>query len=86
MIEPRTWSDDELTVVRAASSVPRPGEGAWLNAGTFTAYWQAVARAVLDALDDAGWAPLHRVTCYEVHGEGCHAPENVTLIYAGEHG
>lgn len=44
------WTDDELTVARAASSVTRPGEGVWLNAGTFTAYWHAVARAVLDAL------------------------------------
>lgn len=57
MPEPRTWSDDELTVARAASSIPRPGEGAWLNAGTFTAYWQQVARAVIDALKNDGWRP-----------------------------
>lgn len=83
----RRWSDaDRDLVKRAAVSVPRPGEGAWLNAGTFSRYWDEVTSAVLDALTAAGWAPLHQVTCYEVHGEGCHAPENVTLIYAGEHG
>lgn len=45
----RAWTEDELTVARAASSVQRPGEGAWLNAGTFTDYWQQVARAVIEA-------------------------------------
>lgn len=53
----RPWTEDERIVARAASSIPHPGEGAWLNAGTFRSYWQAVAAAVLDALTAVGWEP-----------------------------
>lgn len=62
----RRWSDaDRELVKRAAASVPRPGEGAWLNAGTFSQYWDEVTSAVLDALTAAGWRKVTGVVMFD---------------------
>lgn len=62
----RCWSDDDRELVkRAAVSVPRPGEGAWLNAGTFSRYWDEVTSAVLEGLTAAGWRKVTGVITFD---------------------